>query len=334
MMASDLTRDGGMGTFSCRAVPRARHVPSLADDVAHGFAQLPRTLPPKYFYDARGSQLFDSICDTPEYYPTRTEAQLLELRADAIIACARPDHIIELGSGTSRKTEALLAACERAGHVPVYWPFDVCESILRQSGARLGHTFPWLTVRALVGDYTAGLDHLPRPEGRCLYVFLGGTYGNFEPVAGQSLLREVAARMTHHDRLLLGTDRVKQTATLEAAYNDAQGFTAAFNRNVLEVINRELDGDFDVSAFEHRAIYNEAAARIEMYLIANRPQSVRLDALGKTFEFAAGEHVLTEISRKFTPQTLGNEVLASGLRQEADFVAADEAYSLAVLRTA
>lgn len=314
--------------FECQSVPGARAVPDLAEDVLQGFASQPRTLPPKYFYDARGSELFDRICDTPEYYPTRTEAQLLDQSADNIIRQAQPDHIIELGSGTSRKTAHLLAACERIGLKPDYWPFDVCAEVLYAAAEGLIAAHPWLRVRALIGDYSAGLAHLPQPPGRRLFVFLGGTIGNLTPEESIAFLAELRALMRAGDVFLLGADRTKDPRLLRAAYNDASGLTAEFNRNVLNVVNQALGGDFDSRAFDHLALYDETLQRIEMYLVACRDQEVHLLALERRYSFRRGERVLTEISRKFTAESLSAELQAAGLNPIAHYQPANRYFSL------
>ncbi len=305
--------------FDCRTVRPSRRVPGLAEDARKGLMAESRCLPPKYFYDDRGSRLFDQICDTPEYYPTRTEAGLLEAHAEAIVRVARPDHILELGSGTSRKTRHLFDACEALGAQCSYWPFDVCEAMLREAGEQLMREYPWLNIRALVGDYLAGLDHFPNPHGRRLFVFLGGTIGNFDSAQAQAFLREVRTRMRPGDGLLLGADRVKDKQVLHEAYNDAQGVTAAFNLNVLRVLNGELQGDFDLDAFSHNAHYNEAAQQIEMYLVARRAHTVRLEALGHELHFDEGERILTEISRKFRPRDLTALLASAGMEMKAHF---------------
>ncbi len=320
--------------YRVQYVAPTRRVPTLAEDVATGFRRSPRQLPPKYFYDATGSALFDRICELPEYYPTRTEQALLEAYADSIADAIQPDHIIELGAGTARKTVTLLAACQRAGMTPTYWPFDVCPSVVETTCARIADQFPGFGVVGLVGDYTAGLQNLPQPEGRCLYLFLGGTLGNFEPDESRRLLTELAHRMQAEDRLLLGADRVKDRATMEAAYNDTAGVTAAFNRNVLAVINRELDGDFDPEALTHRAIYNSAESRIEMQLRARWRQRVHLAAIGRTYDFAPGEIIRTEISRKFTGESLNGELVDGGLSPEATYLADGNYFSLVLARPA
>lgn len=316
-----MIQDGTQGQvrLSCRAVRPARILPGLAEDVGQGLLEPPRSLPPKYFYDERGSRLFDAICDTPEYYVTRTEDALLMECAGELIDGLRPAHIIEFGSGASRKTRHLFDRCASAGNAAVYWPFDVCEEMLLNSGRHLLHHYDWLRVNALVGDYLAGLRHLPRPGGACLYLFLGGTIGNFMPAEALAFLREVRAGMRPGDRLLLGADRVKAPEILHAAYNDLAGITAEFNLNLLRVLNRELEADFDPGAFAHEAVYNPDARRIEMYLVSRRDQSVGLARLGRVLELAAGERILTEISRKFTPDSLTDMLTAAGFAVERHF---------------
>lgn len=306
--------------FRCLQVPAARVVPDLEADVRSGLLRRPRSLPPKYFYDERGSDLFDRICDTPEYYPTRTEDALLAACADDVIARTRPDHIIELGSGASRKTEHLLAAARHACLDDCqYWPFDVCEPMLRQAADRLMSLYPGLRVNALVGDYLAGLGGLPQAPGRRLFVFLGSTIGNFEPADAVCFLRELASVMKPGDGLLLGADRVKPREVLEAAYDDVEGVTAAFNLNLLNVLNRELDADFDPRDFAHRARYDEGRERIEMHLVSLRDQLVRLGRLDERLELEAGESILTEISRKFTPESLDAMLHDAGLEPLSRF---------------
>lgn len=305
--------------LSCRAVRPARILPGLAEDVRRGLWEPLRSLPPKYFYDERGSQLFDAICDTPEYYVTRTEDALLLDCAAELIDDLRPQHIIEFGSGAARKTRHLFDQCDTAGNAAVYWPFDVCEEILLHSGRHLLHRYDWLCVNALVGDYSAGLHHLPRPAGNCLYLFLGGTIGNFTPAEALAFLRDVRSGMGPGDRLLLGADRIKSPELLHAAYNDRAGITAEFNLNLLRVLNRELEADFDPDGFRHEAVYNDHASRIEMYLVSLREQSVNLARLGRVLDLAAGERILTEISRKFTPASLAELLVAAGFAAERHY---------------
>ncbi|RJS93832.1 L-histidine N(alpha)-methyltransferase [Salinisphaera sp. Q1T1-3] len=307
-----------------------RETASLAEDVRRGLLEPPRALPPKYFYDDEGSQLFEAICDTPEYYPTRTEDALLAESAHAVIARVAPDHIIELGSGSSRKTRHLLAACDRQGIKTRYWPFEVSTQIMLDSARDLLATYPWLEVEAMTGDYTGGLANLPLAAdgGRRLFVFLGGTIGNFEPAAGEALLAEIRALMNPGDALLLGMDRVKDPDVLEAAYDDAAGHTARFNRNVLTVLNRELGGDFPIAAYRHQSVFNAEASRIEMWLIATAAHRVSFKALDAGFEMTAGEGIRTEISRKFSPASIQQLLDRAGLSAQDHFEAEGGAYSL------
>lgn len=314
--------------WQCTEVPVARAIPDLAEDVRHGFDRDPRELPPKYFYDAEGSRLFDRICDTPEYYPTRTEDALLKAHAEAVIERVRPAHLIELGSGASRKTRALLDACEQLDAMATYWPFDVCAEMIEAAAGQLLQRYDWLNVRGLVGDYTGGLNYLPRPEGRKLYVFLGGTIGNFSRDEAVAFLRELRAVMRPGDYLLMGADRVKDSAVLHAAYNDAEGLTAAFNRNVLRVINRELDADFDIDGFRHEARFDAEAAQIEMHLVAEAGQEVHVAALDRRYSFKQGDRIRTEISRKFTPAGLRAELAHAGLAVAEHFEPENGYFSL------
>ena len=319
--------------LACRSVPPTRAVTTLEEDALAGLVNgRPRSLPPKYFYDARGSALFDRICDTPEYYPTRTEDALLERHAADIVGRVRPHHIVELGAGTSRKTRRLFDACAAAGCPSAYAPFDVCGEVMMEHGQALVADYDWLTVEAFVGDYHAGLDNLPAFAEASLYVFLGGTIGNFSHDEAVTFLTELAERMGPDDRLLLGADRFKDPAVLHAAYNDAEGVTAAFNLNLLQVLNRELDADFRTDGFRHHACFNPAKRRIEMYLASVRPQRVTLGRLGTAIELEEGESILTEISRKFTYAALVALLEESGLEVEAPYEAEGGAYSLILAR--
>ncbi|MBS63908.1 L-histidine N(alpha)-methyltransferase [Salinisphaera sp.] len=306
-----------------------RQLASLADDVSAGLLAPPRWLSPKYFYDDHGSALFEAICATPEYYPSRSEAGLLAAHGREIIEAAAPEHMLELGSGSSRKTRHLLDACDALNRPCRYWPFDVSAQMMLDAGAQLVADYDWLSVHALIGDYTGGLANVPLPDqGRRLIVFLGGTLGNFEPADALAMLEQIAALMRDDDRLLLGVDRVKDTATLEAAYDDAEGVTADFNRNVLRVLNRELDGDFPVQDYSHRAVFDRDMARIEMRLAADHAHRVTLAALDTTIDIEAGEEIVTEFSHKFTPDTLAALLETAGLTIDRHFEAEGGAYSL------
>ncbi len=312
-------------------MPPARPIPSLLDDVRAGLLTPPRSLPPKYFYDETGARLFEAICETAEYYPTRTEDALLQAIAGELIALARPRHLLELGSGSSRKTRRLIEACAGLVPAPVYWPFDVSREMLLHSARALNADYPWLGVHALVGDYHGGLDHLPVPEGPVLWLFLGGTIGNFSPSEAQAFLSELRRRMGAQDLLLLAVDRVKDRARLEAAYDDAGGVTAAFNRTVLAVLSRALGSDFDPAAFAHRAPYDEDRQQIEMYLDPLAPQRVRLPALDTELQLLPGDAIRTEISRKFTRDSLRQMVAGAGLVLRRQWDAPGEDYSLVLV---
>ena len=287
------------GAVQCVSIAPARYVPGLAEDARAGLLERPRSLPPKYFYDAHGTGLFNRICETPEYYPTRTEEALLKGFGDEIIALARPGFMIELGSGSSKKTAHLFNACERQGHTCVYAPFDIFAPGLIEAAAKLRENFEWLDVRPLLGDYHAGLANLPRYRGAGMFLFLGGTIGNFTPPEVRSFIGDIRERMAPGDFLLLGADRVKDPAVLHDAYNDAQGITALFNLNVLRVLNRELGADFRTDNFAHSAVYNNELNRIEMYLVSLLHQEVSLGTLDERFPLERGEKILTELSYKF-----------------------------------
>lgn len=309
-----------------------RPIPSLADDVRKGLLQLPRSLPPKYFYDETGSILFDQICQTEEYYPTRTEAALLDAHAEQIIDMCRPASILELGSGTSSKTRLLLATWASQLGGGRYWPFDVSEEMLLAAARGIHHDFPRIDVTPLVGDYTGGLGGLPALEQPTLTVFLGGTIGNFTHTEAVHFLRELTRRMGPQDHVLIGMDRDKDPAVIAAAYNDSQGLTAAFNLNVLSVLNRELDADFDPSAFEHQAIYDRSRMRIEMYLVARRAMTVNLPGIDHGFQLTAGERILTEISRKFDDASTDSLLDEAGLQRVAQFQPDNGYFALVLAR--
>lgn len=306
----------------------------LARDVLAGLSTRPKQLPPKYFYDEHGSWLYDKICQAPEYYPARTEEALLAKKSVEIIEATRPDTILELGSGTSRKTTHLLDACEALQCHAQYLPLDVCEEMLLDAGKRLVGSYDWLKVRALVGDYSEGFHNLPKDDGVRLYVFLGGTLGNLGEVESARFLSRLRAMMGNNDYLLLGVDRVKDIEVLNAAYNDSQGYTAAFNRNVLSVINRELEGHFNPDTFVHRAWYNEEKSRIEMHLHSTRAQRVRIGALNTEIPFDRDESIHTEISRKFTLASLNRLVAAAGLSMVEHYEPENNYFSLALLSPA
>lgn len=283
---------------------------AMAADVRSGLTATPKSLPPVWFYDDRGSELFDEITRLPEYYVTRAEQSILAARADDIAARTRASTLVELGSGTSDKTRLLLDALAGGGTLRRFVPFDVSEETLRAAAAAISADFA-LDVHAVVGDFHRHLPVLPR-DGRRLVAFLGSTIGNLNPAQRRRFYGDLDAAMDHDEWLLLGTDLVKDPARLLAAYDDPQGLTAEFNRNVLHVLNRELGADFDPDGFDHVAVWNAPEAWIEMRLRSRHGQRVRITGLDLEVTFAAGEDLLTEISSKFTPDRLREELRAGG----------------------
>jgi L-histidine N-alpha-methyltransferase len=285
------------------------HERSLSDDVLDGLTRPFKELPPKHFYDARGSELFELICEQPEYYPTRTELRILRTRGRELMEGV--DELVELGSGATAKARILLSAGSAARYVPV----DVSETVVRAAADELADLD--VEVHGVVGDVERHLDRLPPAAGRRAVAFLGGTIGNFPPGSRRRFLRLIASLLAPGDRLLLGTDLVKDPAIIEAAYNDAAGVTAAFNRNVLAVVNRELGGDFDLEAFEHVAFFDRRREWVEMRLRALEPQVVTIEALGLRVDFAHREELRTEISAKFTRERIAADLAAAGLTLRA-----------------
>jgi L-histidine N-alpha-methyltransferase len=275
---------------------------------------VPKVLPPVWFYDERGSELFDEITRLPEYYLTRAERAILEPHAPDIVGAAKASTLVELGSGTSEKTRLLLDAMAANGTLERFVPFDVSEEILRSAAHDIADTYG-IDVAAVVGDFHRHLAHIPR-DGRRLVAFLGSTIGNLGPAQRAEFLRSLATTMDYDDRLLLGTDLVKPVAQLLAAYDDGAGVTAAFNRNVLSVLNAELGADFDLDDFDHVARWNGGDRCIEMRLRARHGLRVRLPALGLAVDFAAGETLLTEISSKFTRAQVAQELGRAGFAVE------------------
>ncbi len=305
----------------------------LLVDVLAGLTATPKSLPPKYFYDQRGSDLFDEITRLPEYYPTRTERGILVTHAAEIAALTRAETLVELGSGTSEKTRLLLDALHAGGTLRQFVPFDVDPTVLTQASTAVAADYPSVDVYAVVGDFERHLGLLPR-DGRRLIAFLGSTIGNFEPADRAEFLAAVRATLAPGDAFLLGTDLVKDTGRLVEAYDDAEGVTAAFNRNVLAVVNRELGADFDLAAFDHVALWDAEQEWIEMRLRSTRPQVVHVPALDLDVAFARGEEMRTEISAKFRREGVATELTKAGMRLERWWTdpAGDFALSLSVPR--
>ena len=294
-----------------RRLPEDFFAAALRDDVLKGLTADPKWLPPKWFYDARGSDLFEEITRLPEYYPTRAEREILATRAPDIAALTRAETLAELGSGSSSKTTLLLDALQAAGTLRRYDPIDVSEAALAASSTQLQERYPELTIHAVVTDFE---EHLAIPDsaGTRLLVVLGGTIGNLLPEERSVFLARVRAGLRPGEWLLLGTDLVKDPDTLVAAYDDAAGVTAEFNKNVLAVVDRELNADFDPDDFEHVALWDASAEWIEMRLRARRELTVRLQELDLVVSFDAGEELRTEISAKFRREGVERELAAAG----------------------
>jgi L-histidine N-alpha-methyltransferase len=283
-------------------------------DVMRGLQQTPKTLPPRYFYDDRGSQLFEQICELPEYYLTRTETEILTHYAKEIAEITGPCELIELGSGSSTKTRILLDAYQNASQDLIYCPIDISPSILESSAQDLLLDYPNLQVHGFVGTYELALQKLPASELSTRMIgFIGSTLGNLNPQDCDAFLQQITDALQPEEYFLLGIDLHKSKAQLEAAYNDSQGITAAFNLNMLRHLNRRFDGDFDLTQFEHVAIYNESLRQIEMHLKSLRSQVVHLKALDLTVTFEAGETILSEISRKFDLTQMQHLLQSKGL---------------------
>jgi len=284
-------------------------------DVIEGLTKTPKSLPSKYFYDQQGSQLFEEICQLPEYYPTRTEAAILQEYAPEIVAYTGACELIELGSGSSTKTRLLLDAYYQQQKSSKYVPIDVSETILQASAIELQKEYPNLPIKGLIGTYEQALAYCQNPSYNTRMIFfLGSSTGNFSATECDKFLEKIATVLKPGDYFLLGIDLQKPSAILEAAYNDAQGVTAAFNLNMLSHLNWRFQADFNLDLFSHKAIYNQDQSQIEMYLICQKTHPVHLKKLGLTVNFQASESILTEISRKFNLETMQKDLESKGLK--------------------
>jgi len=306
---------------------------ALRSDVLDGLTRPDKELPPKWLYDERGSDLFDQITRLDEYYPTEAEREILLRHAPTIIERADAHTIVELGAGTSDKTRSLLDAGRDHGSLQRFIPFDVSEEFLRSTAATLAADYPSLEIHGVVGDFDRHIGHIP-VGGPRMVVLLGGTIGNYPTVARKEFLKGIVAGMQPGDRFLLGTDLVKDPARLVLAYDDPPGVTAAFNKNVLRVINRELDADFDPDQFDHVATWDPVEEWMDLGLRSRSSQTVHVDALDLEVHFAAGECMRTEVSAKFRLASLAQELATVGLHVEQWMTdaAGDFAVSLSVLR--
>ncbi len=303
----------------------------LQTDVAFGLQQRQKTLPPKYFYDAHGSQLFEAICQQPEYYLTRTEAQILRMHAADIVRQTAGASLIELGSGSAVKTRFLFDEYQRQDHCLHYVPIDISASMLEETARGLLADYPTMSIEALATDYLAGLNALPNTRPR-LVLFLGSNLGNFSPTEQAELFQHLAACLHPGDQFLLGLDLRKAVEVLESAYNDAAGVTADFNLNILRHINRELQADFHLAQFSHLAFYNRELHQIEMHLKSEAAQDVAVTALDLTVSFRVGETILTEISRKFDAQEVREQMTGHGFQSQAQWTDPDNRFLLSLFR--
>ena len=302
-------------------------------DLYDGLSAKPLSIPSKYFYDDLGSALFDEICDLPEYYLTRTELALLERTSAEIARITQPAEVLELGSGTARKTRTLLDAVVKECGEPSYVPVDISGFALETVAETLEANFPALEVEGVLCDYTESLAPV-RPGPECLSLFLGSTIGNFVHAGGVGLLSSLRSRFDCPGWFLLGVDLVKPVEILEAAYNDTRGVTEQFNKNILNAVNRAVGGDFDPGDFDHLAFFNDEQSQIELHLVAKRPVDARLDDLDLEVSLDRGEAILTEISRKFTRDTAEGMLVESGFSPERWFPSTDDAFALALARAA
>jgi len=291
--------------------PRDRRQQMIAD-VCAGLTSENKSLPSIYFYDDHGSALFEEITRLPEYYLARVEAQILEMHSNDIIATIHPDELVEIGAGYARKTQLLLTALHDREAGNVYVAIDVSESALRHAGENLTETYPWLQVRGYVGDFGSDLASVPR-EGRRLVAFLGSTIGNLSLDQRPDFFHSVASMLTGGDGFLLGIDLIKDESILVAAYSDSAGISSAFNKNVLTVLNRELDGDLDLDAFDHVTQLNTSTGCMEQSLRANRNVTALLGTIGLKVTMEAGESIHTEWSCKFTREQITEELAGAGL---------------------
>ena len=303
---------------------------SVSEDIRQGLTGNPKSLPPKYFYDAKGSALFDRITRLPEYYLTRVEQGLIEGAARELMEEVRPTEVVELGSGSPVKVRSFLESRDAPDYLTRYVPFDIDEGTVRASAQAVVEAYPFLRVYGVVGDFGSDLGHLPPAIGPRLVLFLGSTIGNLDPAPRRDLLAHVRGQLAPGDRLLLGVDLVKDPAVLEAAYNDPEGVTAEFNRNILRVVNRAVHGDFKPEAFVHRAFYDPRYCRIEMHLAPESAQEVSLRDLALGVHVSHGETIWTESSYKFTRNSTQALLEEAGLRLEQWYTDSECRFGLAL----
>lgn len=314
--------------------PRSATTPAIAKDVRAGLSAHPKSLPPKLFYDSRGSELFEQITELPEYYLTACERQIFEAHADEMISAAGSGlSVVELGAGSASKTVVLLRAVAHSQAAVDFYPVDVSASALADASRRIKAAIPAVATHPHVGDYTMGLPFLRQISGRKLVLYIGSSIGNFEPLDAGAMLARLRQGLGAGDALLLGTDMRKAPSILIPAYDDTLGVTAAFNKNMLVRINRELDADFDLDSFQHRVVWNAEQSRIEMHLESTRKQSVRIGALKMNVHFAEAERIHTENSYKFTPAMIEAIANNAGFEVERTWTDSRGWFSVHMLRS-
>jgi L-histidine N-alpha-methyltransferase len=310
------------------AVPDRPDIKAMLRDVRNGLSQQQKELDPKYFYDERGSDLFEQITRLPEYYPTRAERRLLEATMPYLIDDIRPASLVELGAGSASKTRVILDAMQESGNAIQYVPVDVSADFLAETARRLRDEYPGMRIDPAVADFSSDLQ-FPVIERRALFAFLGSTIGNFSDHDAVAILARIASHMRADDAFILGVDLRKDHKVIEAAYNDAAGVTAEFNLNVLRVLNRELGADFDLTEFRHRAFYDPERHRIEMHLVANSDQTIRIPEIGEV-TMLAGESIRTELSHKYNRVAVASLFDKAGLCLEKWLTGEDEAFAIVV----
>lgn len=329
-MALDLPSD----RFQLQKLAGKDPLQTLMSDFRSEMLTRPRSLPPKYFYDETGSKLFNEICDTSEYYPTRTEYGLLKKHSSRIMNTVQPHTCVELGAGVSLKTELLLSQLNFDSYARLYVTIDVCGEMLVEAAERLLRKFSLLKINSYIGEYIPCIRSTPKFEAPVLYIFLGSSIGNFSENEAITLLSETSKRMNSNDYFLLGIDRVKDSDILEKAYNDTKGVTAEFNINVLNVLNSKLEANFLLENFTHQAIYNKPKEQIEMYLISKVSQNVSFKKLNKSIKFDENEKILTEVSRKYTRSSIQNLLTKSNLVETLHFEPDNQYFSLVLAKRA
>ena len=318
--------------FTCHKLKPTKPINTLAEDMMESLSNNTFSLPPKYLYNDKGSELFEKICNSKDYYLTREENRLLQEQADYLISRVQPEHIIEFGCGKLAKSRFLLDACKRQGIHCTFWPIDICYEAIKDLSTQLLSAYPWLRINAYVGDYHAGFTNMNLPEGCHLALFMGSTIGNFSSEQATVFLKEIGSLLGDDGVLLLGADRIKSRCILTAAYDDSDGMTRRFNFNLLDRLNQELEADFVCDNFKYNAIFNESYGRIEMRLISEKDQVIYFAKLERSMELRKGEVMLTEISRKFDDKKLDDLMYKGGFKIEAHMLANGNAFSLLLAR--